>query len=193
MSSTNSGQIGPIQWIVCGFDRDDFTGKVVSELRDMRRPDQPVRLVGALFIRKDKDGNIEEKRATDLTDDEARRFRSAAGALIGLGSGAAEGAMRAGRPGALVGAGIGALGKALQFARHDYGISEDEIEEALRDLPNGSSALILLLEHHWALRAKQAFESFGGTFYASGLVTPRALVRRGAAEAIRDAVEAKVP
>ena len=184
MNTNGDDRIGPVQIIVCGFTRDEFSARAMDGLQDMRRDDSPVRLISALFIYKDRNGRITQKRVSELSDEEARRYAMAAGALIASGTGAAM----AGRVGAAIGARVGAAAAALKVARHDYGVSEEQLEEALAEVPNGSFALILLLEHHWLLAAKDEFERAGGVFYAQGMVTPGALVRMGAEPAIREAI-----
>jgi uncharacterized membrane protein len=81
---------------------------------------------------------------TDLTKEEAMHFGAVIGGLIGLGAAGEAGAIA----GALEGAGA--------VAERDLGLSSSDIKLFADDLPPGSSALIVLFEHIWALELKEA-------------------------------------
>ena len=50
--------IGPVQLIVLGFDHPDFRGEIIEELEKLRASDT-VRVIDALAVFKDADGEIE--------------------------------------------------------------------------------------------------------------------------------------
>ena len=64
--------IGPVQMLVLGFAEPNFTGKIAAEL-DRLREHEFVKIVDALVVQKDADGNITELQVTDLTADESTR------------------------------------------------------------------------------------------------------------------------
>ena len=76
--------IGPVQLLVLGFSHPDFRGEVVEELERLRENDT-VRVIDALAVAKDADGNVDAMRLSNLTADEAVEFGSKVGALLGLG------------------------------------------------------------------------------------------------------------
>ena len=93
--------IGPVQLIVLGFDHPDFHGEIIAELERLHDEDT-VRVIDALAVHKDADGEIEVLHLSNLTKDEAIELGSKVGALIGLGIEGEEGAeagRRAGRRG----------------------------------------------------------------------------------------------
>ena len=62
--------IGPVQLIVLGFNEPDFHGEIVAELERLRESDT-VRVIDALAVHKDADGEIEVQHLSNLTKDEA--------------------------------------------------------------------------------------------------------------------------
>ncbi len=62
--------IGPVQMLVLGFSEPEFTGKIAAEL-DKLREHEFVRIVDALVVNKDDDGQITALQVSDLTSDEA--------------------------------------------------------------------------------------------------------------------------
>ena len=85
----NHMTIGPVQMLVLGFSEPEFTGTIAAELERLREHEF-VRILDALVVQKDDDGDITALQASDLTTDEAMELGAIAGALIGLGEGDAE-------------------------------------------------------------------------------------------------------
>jgi hypothetical protein len=75
--------LGPVQLLVIGFDRPDFTGEVLAELERLRESDV-VRLVDLLIVQKGADGVVRRLHHSDLTVGEAEGAGAVLGALIGL-------------------------------------------------------------------------------------------------------------
>src|SRR3984885_3036940 len=125
--------IGPVQLIVLGFSHPDFHGEVIAELERLRESDT-VRVIDALAVYKESEGELEVEHLSNLTREEAIELGSKVGALVGLGI--------AGEEGAEAGA-----EEAAEEGIHVFGDAEwDVIEE----IPNDSAAALILLEHHWA-------------------------------------------
>jgi hypothetical protein len=64
---------GPVQLIVLGFDRPDFQAEVVAELDRLRRNDT-VRVIDALAVYKDGEGEVEIQRLNDQPADGTVEF-----------------------------------------------------------------------------------------------------------------------
>jgi hypothetical protein len=62
--------IGPVQLIVLGFPDPDFHGEIIDELERLRESDT-VRVIDALAVYKDPDGEIAAMHLSNLRDDEA--------------------------------------------------------------------------------------------------------------------------
>ena len=76
--------IGPVQLIVLGFSHPEFHGEIIAELERLKESDT-VRVIDALAVHKDADGEMEVAHLSNLSKDEAIEFGSKVGALIGLG------------------------------------------------------------------------------------------------------------
>jgi uncharacterized membrane protein len=76
--------IGPVQLIVLGFKDPDFHGEIIAELERLKESDT-VRVIDALAVFKDADGEVEAMHLSNLSTDEAIELGSKVGALIGLG------------------------------------------------------------------------------------------------------------
>lgn len=155
--------IGPVQLIVLGFPEPNFHGRVVAELERLRGSDL-IRVIDALAVHKDVDGDLEAVRLSNLADDEAADFGSVIGALIGLGIESEEGTL----------AGARAVAEPARRLRSTD--SADWAEGAgwdvLGDIPNGTAAALLLIEHHWAVPLRDAVASAGGHRIGDGFVSP---------------------
>ena len=140
--------VGPVQMMVIGFAEPNFTGKIAAEL-DRLREHEFVRIIDALVVQKDDDGNVTALQVSDLSQDEAMEMGAIAGALIGFGYGDEE-AVEAGAE----------LGAAAMEDGHL--IPEEEVWYVADAIPNGSAAAILLLEHLWAIPLRDAIVGAGG-------------------------------
>ena len=158
--------IGPVQLIVLGFPHPEFHGEVIAELERLRASDT-IRVIDALAVHKDDAGDIEVVHLSNLSRDEAIELGSKVGALIGLGIAGEEGA----EAGALAGAEAGAEGL------HPLGDAEGW--DVLEDIPNGSAAALILLEHHWAVGLRDAVMRAGGFRLSDGFISPLDLVGIG--------------
>ena len=167
--------IGPLQLTVIGFDSSSVTSEIVEKLRAVRE-NGSIRVIDLLFVAKDEGGRITTMETTDLTKEEAMHFGAVIGGLIGLGA--------AGEAGAVA----GALEGAFAVAERDLGLSSSDIKLLADDLPSGSSALIVLFEHIWALELKEAIINANGVLLAQGLISPEALM--GVGEELAACVEA---
>jgi uncharacterized membrane protein len=160
--------IGPVQLIVLGFNHPDFHGEIIAELERLRENDI-VRVIDALVVYKDAEGELEAEHLSNLTEDQAIELGSKIGALIGLGFEGEEG-MEAG---AIEGAEeVAAEGGVKVF-------TEEEGWDVLDDIPNDSAAALILIEHHWAVPLRDAVVRAGGFRISDGFISPLDLVGIG--------------
>jgi uncharacterized membrane protein len=160
--------IGPVQLIVLGFSQPNFHGEIIAELERLRESDM-VRVIDSLAVYKDDDGELEVEHLSNLSEDQAIELGTKIGALIGLGIEGEEG-MEAG---AVAGA---------EQVEADGGVNvftEEEGWDILEDIPNGSAAALILLEHHWAVPLRDAIARAGGFRLSDGFISPLDLVEIG--------------
>jgi uncharacterized membrane protein len=174
--------IGPVQLIVLGFPDPNFHGEIIDELERLRESDT-VRVIDALAVYKDADGELEAMHLSNLTDEEAIELGSKVGALIGLGFDGEAGM----EEGAQAGAEAAADGVSV--------FSDEEAWDVLEEIPNGTAAALVLLEHHWAVGLRDAVVRAGGFRISEGFISPLDLVGIGlvTAEDAADQVAAVAP
>jgi uncharacterized membrane protein len=160
--------IGPVQLIVLGFSKPDFHGEIIAELERLRESDM-VRVIDSLAVYKDAEGALEVEHLSNLSADEAIEYGTKIGALIGLGIEGEEG-MEAG-------AVAGAEKVAADGGVHVF--TEEEGWDILEDIPDGSAAALILLEHHWAVPLRDAIARAGGFRLSDGFISPLDLVEIG--------------
>lgn len=163
--------VGPVQLLVLGFDNPEFHGEVTQELERLRASNA-VRVIDALAVHKDAEGEIEVEHLSDLTKEEAIELGSKVAELVGLGIEGEEGLHAA--------AEIGAEDAA---ARGIEVLAEEAEWDVIEEIPNGSAAALILLEHHWAVPLRDAVARAGGYRIADGMISPYDLLAIGLASA----------
>jgi uncharacterized membrane protein len=158
--------IGPVQLIVLGFNHPEFHGEIIAELERLKESDT-VRVIDALAVYKDANGEIAVEHLSNLSQEEAVELGTTVGALIGLGI--------EGEEGMAAGAAAGA-----EAAEDGIGVfSDEEAWDVLEDIPNDSAAALLLIEHHWAVPLRDAIARAGGFRISDGFISPLDLVEIG--------------
>jgi uncharacterized membrane protein len=158
--------IGPVQLLVLGFSRPDFHGEIRDELQRLKENDL-VRVIDALAVQKDAQGNVSTLHQSQLSEEQAVEFGALVGALVGLGAGGEEG-MDAGAE----------LGASTVEARGGV-FSDEEAWDVLAEIPNDTAAALILLEHRWAIPLRDAVARAGGFRLASEFISPLDLVSLG--------------
>jgi uncharacterized membrane protein len=160
--------IGPIQILAIGFpDTAGFEGRIAEQLAKASDAGT-IRIIDALAVVADGD-EVEILRVSDLDDEQRQELGLELGALIGLGF--------AGLDGMVAGAEVGA--EAVEEG--GLGIVEAIGEEFIEELPDGAAALLLIIEHTWAVPLRDAILDAGGTLFANQWIGPADLVALGAA------------
>jgi hypothetical protein len=153
--------VGPVQMLVIGFTRDDLPNRILPILRVLDETSY-IKIFDILFAKKDIIGNIFAIAEDELTIQEAERFGSVAGTLIGLGL-TQEERSEASSP------------EYLAFEENDFGFNIEEIERVIEKIPNDSSFAIVLIEQCWIIEFRDNITEAGGVLLAQGQVSPLSL------------------
>ena len=129
--------LGPLEYIVIGFDRPDFTGRIAAEIEKVVEK-RIIRLVDVVVAQKDADGNVEIVEIDNVRDPRFASFAPLLEDRMGL-------------------------------------LTPEDIVALDEGLPNDSAALILLFEHRWAEKIKEAILDAGGFLVARETVAPELL------------------
>ena len=128
---------GPIQLLVVGVDRPGSHRELLAEFQRLRESDA-VRLLDVLVVHKDADGVVERAQSSDVAPGEADGGILVE-ALVGLGP--------AGGPAPDAGATDGGPRPA-----------DDEFWSLDEAIPNDSDAVLVLIEHRWAIATRERSE-----------------------------------
>ena len=127
-----------------------------------------VRVIDALAVHKDADGEIEVVHLSNLSKDEAIELGSKVGALIGLGIEGEEGMPRP------------VPRRARRRPKDGVSVfSDEDAWDVIEEIPNDSAAALILLEHHWAVPLRDAIARAGGFRISDGFISPLDLVEIG--------------
>jgi uncharacterized membrane protein len=158
--------IGPVQLLVLGFSHPDFQGEIRGELERLRDNDL-VRVIDALGVQKDAEGNVTTLHESQLSDDQQQAFGALVGGLIGLGAAGEEGME------------LGAERGAEAVAERGGVFDEENAWDVLAEIPPDTAGLLVLLEHRWAIPLRDAVARAGGMRLASEFISPLDLVALG--------------
>ena len=147
-------EIGPVQLISIGFDRDaNFEGKVIDELAKLES-ERTIRVLDVLFIARD----AESEDTVVLEHPGGEKLGGIVGALLGLEfEGEAESPATGGGE------------------EHAFGFTQQDIQDMASGLGPGESAGLLLIEHVWARDLRRAFRDAGGHMLGEGFLTPETI------------------
>ena len=159
---------GPVQFWIIGLENDKMKGQIAREMhRASEKGD--IRVLDALAIQKTKEGAVISLGASDLTPDQRMEYGAIVGGLMGFGATGTDEGLEAGAE----------LG-AEKFADRNFGLSGADIQAIAADLLPGTTALMVLFEHRWAIPLKDALGQVGGVVLAEGMVRPESLMAFGA-------------
>ncbi len=180
-------EFGPISLIAIGFPKiENLKGELLKEIFRLSEA-KIIRVIGLLAVVKDEKGQFASAQITEFSDEERMKLGAAIGALIGFGA--------AGEKGAIAGAEAAAERVARKAAEKDFGLSQQQVREIAKSMPNGTAAGFMLVEHVWAKKFKEIAYKQEGVLLANAFISPRDLVAIGAqlAEGAKTAEKVKLP
>jgi Family of unknown function (DUF6325) len=75
--------LGPLEYVLIGFEGNRFSGQILSELRAAQEKGI-IRVIDLLVIKKDEQGNVMALELSDLSEEEARPFGFLAGGMLSI-------------------------------------------------------------------------------------------------------------
>jgi hypothetical protein len=75
--------IGPLEYVVIGFQNNQFTSEVLPVLGAIQEQGA-IRVVDLLFVSKDADGTVAMREVSELSEEELAAYEGLAGDLMGL-------------------------------------------------------------------------------------------------------------
>ncbi len=160
--------VGPVQLVVIGLENDNLKGQIARELHRASESGE-IRVLDALAIQKTNEGSVVSLGASDLTPDQRVTYGAIIGGLMGFGATGTEEGME-----------VGAEMEANAFATRNFGLSGADIQAIAADLPPGTTAVMVLFEHRWAIPLKEALENAGGVVLTQGMIRPEDIMAYGA-------------
>jgi uncharacterized membrane protein len=158
--------IGPVQLVVLGFSHPEFHGEIIAELERLKESGT-VRVIDALAVYKDAEGDVEVEHLSNLSHEEAVEVGSTVAALVGLGIEGEEGMA------------VGAVAGAAAAEDGIEAFDEEQAWDVIEEIPNDSAAALILLEHQWAIPLRDAIARANGFRIADGFISPLDLVAIG--------------
>jgi uncharacterized membrane protein len=129
----------PVQLLVAGFADETKAKATYAELKAFKRETGAIRILDAAWLVKTQDGKLKIREARDAGAGKGFVMGGLVGGVVGVLTGGV---------GLAVVAGTGAIGSLLAKFR-DGGFDDKRLELAGAQLPNGSSMLVVLVEHTW--------------------------------------------
>jgi uncharacterized membrane protein len=161
-------EFGPIQLIAMGFpELENLDGALLKEIFDLSEH-KIIRVIGLLAIVKDEKGKIGSVQLTQLSDDDRIKLAAGVGYLVGLGAAGEEGAKAV----------ANAAAEAAYYK--EFGLDQKQVKEIAKNIPKGTYAGFLLIEHLWAKKFKEIALKKHAFLLANGFITMDSLVAMGA-------------
>jgi uncharacterized membrane protein len=159
---------GPIQIFAFGFPSTaGFEGRIAEELIKLSDAGT-IRIVDALAVIAEQD-EVDIIRVSDLDEAQREELGAEIGALIGLGANGIDGFVE------------GALAGEEVVAEGGLGIIEEITADLVDELPDDSAAMLLIIEHTWAVPLREAVVDAGGVLMANQWIGAADLIALGAA------------
>lgn len=160
--------LGPLQFVVIGFDGPSFDGFIIDELAAVRTQGF-VRLVDALGVHKDDEGAVWSIEIDNLAEDVTHLTGAAIGALLGLGAGYGDFDQ------------LGVIDGTTTTPEYSaFGIPPGNIAFIADQIPIGGAALLMLVEHIWLVPLRDAIRIQGGILIADEFLNAETMLCIGA-------------
>ncbi|HEX5369250.1 MAG TPA: hypothetical protein VFY10_07530 [Dehalococcoidia bacterium] len=161
-----STELGPIQLLTFVSTTPHFGGGIAAELNRLVAKDT-VRVLDALVLRKDKEGSVVPVRTNGMSDMSPDAPGAIIADLVGLRDGADS----------FDSAAAARIDQQAQLSGHPF--NSDGDWDIIEKIPNDSVAVLLLLDHRWAIPLRDAISDEGGSALGDAWLDPRDLAAAG--------------
>ena len=169
-----SREVGPLQLVLVGFETTErFRGDIAREIADLRGRGM-IRVLDARLFHRSPDGKLTEVDLNPLLADPAEQRGNALAHLLGANGAGGNGAPP-----------LHGLAGTVGFALEDLRRLTDEVGP-------GDHAAVVLVEHLWAARLREAVLAAGGRLLGQGFLTPEVVMVVGAEIQARADAEAAI-
>ena len=167
--------VGPLQIVLVGFETTErFRGEIARELANLRGRGM-VRVLDARLFHRAPDGKLTEVDLNPILADPPEPPDRTIAHLLGANGAAGNG----GRP----------PGEALA---HTAGFALEDLRRLTDEIGPGDHAAVVLVEHLWAARLREAVRDAGGRLLGQGFLTPEVVTIVGAELQARADAEAAI-
>jgi hypothetical protein len=167
--------VGPLQIVLVGFETTErFRGDIARELAQLRGRGV-IRVLDARLFHRSPDGELTEVDLNPLLADPPDPPDRAIAHLLGANGARGNG----GRP----------PGEALA---HTAGFALEDLRRLTDEIGPGDHAAVVLVEHLWAARLREAVREAGGRLLGQGFLTPEVVMIVGAEIQARADAEAAI-
>jgi hypothetical protein len=156
---------GPVQLLVIYQEQAHVPEELVAHL-DRLREGGDVQVVDAIAVHKGAEDQLRTETLSRLGPDRTAEFEGTLSALVGLGFDGGTGMLAGDHPETLC----------------PRAFSDEDLFSLLDRLPEGSAALLVLVEHRWAGSLRQTIAGAGGHRVSDGFLSPLDLVAIGLAD-----------
>jgi hypothetical protein len=167
-------EVGPLQIVLVGFETTArFRGEIARELADLRGRGM-IRVLDARLFHRSPDGKLTEVDLAPVLDAATEPPDRAIAHLLGADGG-----------------GNGAKPPTEAFAR-TAGFALEDLRRLTDEIGPGDHAAVVLVEHVWAARLREAVREAGGRLIGQGFLTPEVVMVVGAELRARADAEAAI-
>jgi uncharacterized membrane protein len=167
--------VGLLQLVLIRFPDERQTRPIAQELNAMRKSGL-IRLVDMMYLSKDPNGELKTHEISDLAQTQKAEYGYILNGLLGL------------RKAYATGGNADEIAAAMSQTPGDFKLSNEQVQKMAEDIPIGGAAMLILFEHLWAIKFKEACLNAGGQLVTQGLLSPEAMAFAGTT--LEDAVAA---
>jgi uncharacterized membrane protein len=152
--------------VVFKFPDERLTRPIAQELNAVRKSGL-IRPVDMAYVSKDPNGELKTHEVSDLPQAQKAEYGIILNGLMGL------------RKAYTTGGNVDEIAAAMSQTPGEFKLSNEQIQKLGEDLPNGGAAMLILFEHMWSIKFKEACLTANGQLVTQGVLSPETLAFAG--------------